>query len=361
MKLISPNIFLRVFLAMIASVALTGCYSTVFENQGDCDPVHIIRFNYDRNMKFADAFPHEVPSVDLFVFDTEGRLVTTVSRDVDREHAKDFTIELRDLKPGHYNLLAWCGVKDSKHFRVNPNSEPDPAIHHHLCRISREEPNVAENEEAGGHIREDIGRLYHGRLENEDMTADEGTHVHTIDLTKDTNVIRVVLQHLSGEEMNKDDYRIVISDANGFYDHRNDLLPDMDLTYHPWSQESGMAWFHPEDAPDDESRAQTSASAVVSELTVGRLMADRKKDVYLRVYNAYTGEKIVNIRLIEYLLMVKGNYYTDYGITPMSDQEYLDRQDEYPMTFFLDNNNKWIKTVIYINAWRIVRNESDIH
>ncbi len=43
----------------------------------------------------------------------------------------------------------------------------------------------------------------------------------------------------------------------------------------------------------------------------------------------------------------------------MSNQEYLYRQDEYPMTFFLDENNQWINSVIYINAWRIVLNNHD--
>ena len=39
----------------------------------------------------------------------------------------------------------------------------------------------------------------------------------------------------------------------------------------------------------------------------------------------------------------------------MDDQEYLDRQDEYNLTFFLDENNDWHMTSgIIINSWRIV-------
>lgn len=38
----------------------------------------------------------------------------------------------------------------------------------------------------------------------------------------------------------------------------------------------------------------------------------------------------------------------------MSDQEYLDRQDEYNMVFFLDENDRWVNSTIYINSWKVV-------
>ncbi|MDE5790800.1 MAG: FimB/Mfa2 family fimbrial subunit, partial [Muribaculaceae bacterium] len=138
-------------------------------------------------------------------------------------------------------------------------------------------------------------------------------------------------------------------------------LPDEPLTYHPWSLSGGTASFFPEDQPDLSTRAQTDVNAVVGELTVGRLMADRRKDVALTVRNSHTGANILSIPLIDYLLLVKGHYYSENGISPMSDQEYLDRQDDYPLTFFLDENDHWIKTVIYINSWRVVINDSSLH
>lgn len=358
MKHFLSNILTRVIPVLASMAMLSACDSLIYDYEGeDCDPVQVIRFEYDMNMKFADAFPAEVPSVDLYVFDKAGHLVTTVSRHVLPEEAKDFSIELRGLDPAHYDLLAWCGVKDSKHFLVNHAGVADPALEHHTCRI-----NSLDEGDDNGHIRQDIGRLFHGRLDDVDMTADEGRHVHTVYLTKNTNVIRVVLQHLSGAQMEKDDYEFTITDHNGLYAFDNSLLAHKDFTYHPWIVKSGEAAFHPEDEPNtDESRAQTSVSAVVAELTVGRLMADRIEDAMLTVRNAHTGDLVLRIPLIKYLLLVKGHYYTADGHTPMSDQEYLDRQDDYPMTFFLDEQDHWLKTVIYINEWRVVLNESTIH
>ena len=61
------------------------------------------------------------------------------------------------------------------------------------------------------------------------------------------------------------------------------------------------------------------------------------------------GETVLSIPLIDYCLLVKGNYNRN-----MSDQEYLDRQDEYNMTFFLDENDRWVNSTIYINSWKVV-------
>jgi hypothetical protein len=60
--------------------------------------------------------------------------------------------------------------------------------------------------------------------------------------------------------------------------------------------------------------------------------------------------------LVDYALLVKGNYNK-----AMSNQEYLDRQDEYSMTFFLDESGDWISSSIIVNSWRIVLNNVTIN
>jgi hypothetical protein len=40
----------------------------------------------------------------------------------------------------------------------------------------------------------------------------------------------------------------------------------------------------------------------------------------------------------------------------MPNQEYLDRQDEYTMTFFLDEDGDWLSASIIVNSWRVVLN-----
>ena len=65
---------------------------------------------------------------------------------------------------------------------------------------------------------------------------------------------------------------------------------------------------------------------------------------------------VLRINLREYVLMVKGNYHRHY-----TDQQYLDYQDEYVMTFFLNDENRWdITQGIYINSWHVVLQFTDI-
>jgi hypothetical protein len=75
----------------------------------------------------------------------------------------------------------------------------------------------------------------------------------------------------------------------------------------------------------------------------------------LHIRNRETGEDVFRIPVADYALLVKG-YYRE----KMGDQEYLDRQDEYTMTFFLDEG-EWVSSVIYINSWRVVLNNSELN
>ena len=91
----------------------------------------------------------------------------------------------------------------------------------------------------------------------------------------------------------------------------------------------------------------------LAELTIGRMRASESPILHIK--SRETGEDVFRIPLADYALLVKG-YYRE----SMSDQEYLDRQDEYTMAFFLDEG-EWASSVIYINSWRVVLNDSGLN
>ena len=64
------------------------------------------------------------------------------------------------------------------------------------------------------------------------------------------------------------------------------------------------------------------------------------------------GVEIINIPLINYLLMLKSDLYAS-----MDSQEFLDRESEWSMIFFLSPNLEWIKTYIKINDWTVRIND----
>ena len=68
-----------------------------------------------------------------------------------------------------------------------------------------------------------------------------------------------------------------------------------------------------------------------------------------------TRHTVLSIPLADYALLVKGHYNRQ-----LSDQEYLDRQDEYNLTFFLDEDNNWASSSIIINSWRVVLSDVEL-
>ena len=127
---------------------------------------------------------------------------------------------------------------------------------------------------------------------------------------------------------------------------KGDLLSDELITYSAWHQSTGSADM------EDYTRAVTSVNVALAELTIGRMRAGQSPVLHIK--NRATGEDVFRIPLADYALLVKGNYRKEMG-----DQEYLDRQDEYTMTFFLDEG-EWVSSVIYINSWRVVLNDTEL-
>lgn len=320
-------------------MATTSCNDGLgtFDGEGDCGVY--ISFKYDYNIKFANAFANEVNSVALYVFDEEETLIDQLTT-TDKEALSDDEFEMvLQLDPGEYRLLAWGGLMNEESFDLLANAEIGKTKLQELqVRMHRD-----HNASGDAVVEKDLLPLYHGSME---IVVDdvEGTYKHTMSLMKDTNVVRILLNELSGHEADADDFIFEIEDSNGLYDWDNTLLDDEQITYKAWYKESVST------ETETMSRAQESVGGALAELTIGRIRADRSP--ILRIRSSETGEDIVRLPLAEYALMVKGQY--NLG---MSSQEYLDRVDEYNMTLFL-NEGKWVSTSILIHSWRVVINNT---
>lgn len=341
----AKNIARRV--AMILSVALmpilTSCDSFIYEYEGDCDPHYKVRFRFDWNLHFADAFPNEVNAVSLYIIDTEsGKIVWQKDESGEALKADGYMMDIDGLKPGNYKLIAWCGEGVGPHFSV-------PRAEHHTeltCTLSREH----EENHPGGVVRNNLNRLYYGHIESQEFPDEEGVHIVTMSLLKNTNEVNVVLQHMSGDPVNKDDYTFTVTGPNGTMDWDNSLKDDETITYYAHTINNGTAGI---DVPEDSRAPINHMSACVASHTVSRLTTGQKDDVMVTVYNKMH-EPILSIPLIQYALLVKGSY------SGMDDQEYLDRQDKFDLVFFLDEKDKWISAYIYINSWKLVLQEHEL-
>ena len=336
-------------LFLVISMMMSSC-DWWHNDQEGCEAHLRIQFVYDMNMKFADAFPHEVKKVNLFAFSKDGKLVYSKTELADRILAEG-GMNVDDLTPGEYDLLVWAEGEEryANSYTYATAKVGESKLTDFQTIVNRTSETTSQNAAQQVTVNHDLTPLFHGMLNHADLTTIPGeTKTITVKLTKDTNNFKVVLQHLSGKDLNADDFDFAITDDNGYLDYDNQLLKDEELTYPAWSKYAGKAGVSSSDGTE-----QTSVSVAIAELTTNRLVTGH--DMRLHVYDHATGKSIINVPLIDYALLVKGNYNRS-----MSDQEYLDRQDTYDLVFFLDENNNWLASTIYINSWRVVLSHADM-
>lgn len=343
----------KVCVMLVCLSALPSCSDNwLYEDEGDCSVHYRLRFRYDKNLKWADAFANEVSSVHLYAFDTSGILVWQLEEQIDPATAEDYSM-LLDLPAGDYRLLAWCGLSNDgtreESFSVPEVSVGRTRIEQVQCALNR------KFGESGAYSDDHLYRLFHGIMDVSLPSDDDGgVYDYTMFLTKNTNHIRVVLQHLSGEDVDANQFDFCIEDENGLMAHDNELLQDEKITYRPWSIRSSEAG-----VDKDASRTVVNVKGAVADLTVARMMETHRHDMFLTV-TTRKGETVARIPVIDYALMAKDYYEKEYNHS-LTDQDLLDREDEYVMTLFLDEDNNWISSYIMIHSWIVVVNEVEVN
>lgn len=319
--------------AMCAAAAVfsTSC-DRIHENLQPCDQGLRIRFIYDYNMEFANAFPAQVDCLTLLIYDQDGNYVRTVT-DVNASDLSDENWRMTvNLDPGSYTLLAYGGMEcgeTSFSFVTDPAST---SLHDIKVRLD------------GDKVGTELHPLFYGRLEAEVKESDLTYREVTVKMMKDTNNLRVLLQQVDGEPVDNKDYDFCITDNNTLFSWDNDLLPVPTVTYGPWVRGNAS----PGELPDG-----SDASVAWAEISFSRLItADAPR---LIITHIETGKNVVDIPLNNYLLLLKSQAFASMG-----DQEYLDRESRWSMIFFLGEGNKWISTTISVKDWNVRINNSEL-
>lgn len=342
---------------LMTAMSLTSC-SMMSEKDPDCVTEYKAKFVFKMHLHRGDEFSTQVDEVNLYVFDQAGELVWTGHEEGEALKQEGYMMDL-PLPPGKYNFIAWCGQKhpDAAKFEF-AYGDGVTAMDRFVKRLPRRyDGDVA-------YSQTDLEDLYHGMVESVELPADYGTHVVTIELTKDTNSIKIMLVHLNGETISSEDFDVKITDASGSPDfinasgllgHDNAILSDEPIEYRSWVYHQGVADIVPPTTEtDNQSRAVTAMPmhCFTAEMTTSRLQ--RCNNPMLIVTRKSDGEKIINnLPILDFFLMMRREHYSS-----MKDDEFLDRQDEYTMTFFLNEDQSWYKAVIDILSWRLVRQET---
>lgn len=351
MKLPNASRFLRkgqiIAAISMASVAMSSCDSMIYNDQGDCSVHYRVSLRYTKNILDADAFGPQVTEVNLALYDKQGNMVLYKKEPRVATTENTYYIEV-DVAPGVYDMLAWC----------EGNSVIDDAVSFTLS--GQDVGSVMQQSGASLPLKDgenckysdsDINRLYHGISRDVEFAETYGiVDIAPVYLTKDTNHITVSLQNVDGSEIDPANLSFELEASNSELNWNNTLVGDMEFIYKPWSLVSTSI------STETEGETKTDSgipNGVRAEITTGRIMADREQ--YLTVRRNDTGDTVFKIPLVEYLLLVRSEYEQ-----ATSNQDYLDRYDDFTMVFFMQEGYTWVKTRILINGWRVVPPQSGI-
>ncbi len=308
--------YLDFLYAMLLSWSAASCITMDLD---ECPNVYQTSFSYEMNPLGIDAFRSQVPSVSLYAFDAEtGRFVCSSSGYGSPLGEENYRMSL-DLSPGTYDLVAWAGVYGNDGFVSLP------ACPEAIGELSLELDHDGECSRL-------LSPVYHGKrrvtFTDNNLTGSSDPQVAGIPLVKNTNRLNVRLIRL-GESpvISADDFHVSLMSENSCMGYDNSVSGS--VIYRPWSVKISSPGVH------------------LSELSTTRLMADAHSR--LEVVRASDGESIISIPLEDNLLQYRKEFYS-----AMDEQEYLDRMDEFDVTFVLTESNTWNTAAdIYINKWAV--------
>ena len=311
MKLKSLLRHIAMWFVLIGSLIMTSCDSF---NEDLLECRLFVKFKYDYNMEFADAFHSQVDKVELYVFDKDGKFLFKQAEEGSTLGTGSYLMEVK-LPVGQYQFMAWAGAHDS--YDITSLQAGVSSIADLKLQLKREETLIIDKE---------LEPLWYGEINNVDFTGTTD-QTEVINLIKDTNKVRFVFQGSNedswGVDVNAYTYEII--ESNGYLAHDNSLLGDDNLSFRPYHIE------------------QKNLAAGIVELNTMRFLANR--NARFVVTEKATGKKVFNINLTDFLVMTKIEGYN------MSAQEYLDRESEYKIVFFFADNDPWLVLQLNINGW----------
>lgn len=383
------------------------------EDRSDCPTGLYVRFVYDYNTQRADMFKDHVGYVTVYVYDESGHKVaeksvanTTATMPL-AQYGYTMHFTEAELPAGHrYRLQAVAMQKDwdaalstpgAKYRRTEAtdanaltitldheaeanatdlhavnNSAPLDTLWHTL-KVMPQAPTY-------GFAVPDMQKttkpysIY--PVEDQMVSINEGNATYaTISLIRDTKHLNITLRQLDNpEDINADDYEVTIVDDNATLASDNAVVPGDYLLYTPYSQwttrydEEGThieGDIHPApvvssysaNAPHRGGAAQRAEGVAINRtahynMMFNRLMynEDSDKCAKLQIRNKQSGNVVALINLPS--ILAEGRIaYELYNYSP---QEYLDREYDYELDFFLKGDQwQYLDIQIHILAWAL--------
>lgn len=338
------------------AVAASSC-SLMHDDLEECPSGVDLRFVYDYNIDRADMFPAHVGGVTVYVFDEQGKFVTS--------HEESNTAENRplasplysmhlELAPGTYSFIALAHQRGYEECLSRPGAKYRRTV---LSAGTHAATDLAVTlDRTNGQVEHagmPLDTLWHGMGTQPVVVRDMEAATQTISLMRDTKNLTVSLHNLDDRsDIDIADFDIAITAANGKTGHDNSVLDDETLTYTPyalWNTSFTAAAQRGEDDPAEDSLERTAHAA----LAFNRIMhyasaADNARNAMLTIANRTTGKTVARINLPDCLAQGRGAFeHLNY-----SPQEFLDREHDYKLDFFIKGDTwQYAELSISVLSW----------
>ena len=400
---------LALSILLLSGMAVTSC-SMVEEDRTDCPTGLFIRFVYDYNTMRADMFKDHVGHVQVYIFDENGRLAAERSvsnTDIDSPlsrygYTMHFTPE--ELPAGRsYRIQAVAMQRDWNDAQTTPGAKyrhsASPTDHSESMTISLDHYNipidgtqqypvsdlapldtlwhtlkVISHDPVDTTVAPDIDRtakpysIYPIEDQMVRVEKEKATYA-TVSLIRDTKHLNLTLRHVDDPAtVFATDYEVRIVDNNAHVAHDNTVLTHDSVRYTPYASWTSrlldnnkveIEQVHignpgqyqapaTQDLEDDHSPKVLQRTAHYN-MMFNRLMLDDEdidNNATLEIRNKNTGDLVAHVNL-PYVLSVGRQAYEiqNYG-----HQEYLDREHDYHLDFFLKGST-WIAVEIHVLSW----------
>ncbi len=408
MKRSLSNIFHCTLMGVFA-VSTASCSMMHVDNE-DCPTGLYVRFIYDYNTQRADMFKDHVGHVQLYIFDENGRLAAqrSVSNSASDSPLSRYGYTMhfteQELPAGHsYRLQAvamqrdWNEALDSEGAKYRHSTSPTEhsesmtvSLDHHNEMIAGTEQYAVSNaapldtlwhtlkviphSPTDGIIVPDMDRsvkpfsIYPQDEQMVRMEKDRATYA-TVSLIRDTKHLNLTLRHVDNPESTfADDYEVKIVDNNAHLAHDNNVLTHDSVRYTPYASwtsrllddntveietihqgNPGQYWGETGSSRADDDERNVLQRTAHYNLMFNRLIhneAVNSDNAMLEIHNKENGNLVARVNL-PYILS-QGRMA--YEIQNYGHQEYLDREYDYHLDFFLKGDT-WVAVEIHVLSW----------
>lgn len=314
---------------------LWGMSSCIDENNNDCGYIKVT-FDYSYNMTSLNLLANQADHLALYVFDDQERLVHKTTCE-ESEITNDYCLYLNDLSEGSYKFVSWAQSKrvenDGGGFLIPDlivGSSTLDELSYYLTR-------------AEGQSQCEMNNLLIGVTEADIIKAG-GSQTVNIKLKKVNKKVRVVLLPYGGGsaiDVDHFTFKIVDEKGNGHVHYDYELIDDEKITYHPYYTANSR----PTEAEILRNVTVEVEQAAIAELNTSRIIETNNPT--LSISSKESDQEIISINLPWFFSLTGMESHKEWSI-----QEYLDRQDKYAITLFMQGDT-WMQGTIIINGWVI--------